>query len=86
MLKAFLLQMLKDFSLRRIFDQTYYTIKENVKNGIPIIDVYARAPPNVVTACPQGSILGPLLLLIYVNDFCRCTTKGETIMFAEDTS
>ena len=43
--------MPKDFGLRHIFDQTYYTIKENVfKNGDPIIDVCTGAPPDVVTA------------------------------------
>ena len=35
---------------------------------------------------PQGSILGPLLFLMYVNDFYRCITKGKTIMFADDTN
>ena len=35
---------------------------------------------------PQGAILGPLLFLMYVNDFCRCITKGKTIMFADDTN
>ena len=46
--------MTKDFGLRRIFDQTYYTTKENVvKNGGPKIDVCTGAPPDVVTALPE---------------------------------
>ena len=35
---------------------------------------------------PQGSILGPLLFLIYVNGFSSCVAKGKTIMFADDTN
>ena len=49
--KASLLPMSKDFSLRRIFDQTYYAITENVvETGGLIIDVCTGAPPDVVTA------------------------------------
>ena len=35
---------------------------------------------------PQRSILGPLLFLIYVNDFNNCLTKSKAIMFADDTT
>ena len=34
----------------------------------------------------QGSILGPLLLLIYINDLFRSSSKLTPVMFADETS
>ena len=41
---------------------------------------------NIKCGVPQGSILGPVLFILYINDMCEVSKLLNIILFADDTS
>ena len=56
--------------------RTQYVEKDGVSSDIL----------SLSTGVPQGSILGPLLFFIYMNDIPNCTEYFNFILYADDTT
>ena len=57
-------------------DRKQYVLYNNVKSQTL----------EITCGVPQGSVLDPLLFLIYVNDIANCLTHSKVISLADDTT
>ena len=82
---AILLRKLDSYGVRGIVLDMFKSYLTNRKQRVRIGDCYSDLT-SLKVGVPQGSILGPLLFIIYVNDLFQVTEFGRPILFADDTN
>lgn len=82
--------LLKKLSIYQIDSNTVAFFNSYLKDRTQSVIVNGISSPQglVKTGIPQGSVLGPLLFNIYINDLPLCITPPEVScdMFADDSS
>ena len=63
-------------------------IKSYFSNRTQFVQINDTRSSEEIIRCgvPQGSILGPLFFILYINDLPKATSLAECLLFADDTS
>ena len=77
-----LLEKLDYYGIRGVAKDWFCSYLDNRKQYVTLNGSNSSIK-TLSTGVPQGSVLGPLLFLIYINDLCKCVKYSETYHFAD---
>ena len=79
-----LIRKLEHYGVRGISKKWFRFYLTNRKQFVSI-DTCNSATKTILTSVPQGSVLEPLLFLIYTNGLYECVKYSKAYHFADDT-
>ena len=78
-----LIDRLEYYGVKGLKREQFCSYLKNRKQFVSI-DGFVSNNKRVSTGVPQGSLPGPLLFLIYINDLHTCAKYSKTYYFADD--